>query len=65
MPCYDRFELCNAIERYVINSKYRDILRLKYCEGYTFEEVAEMTNYSVTHVKRICKEYKELLMNRI
>lgn len=65
MPNYDRFDMCNAIERYVINSKYRDILRLKYCEGCTFEKVAEITHYSVTHVKRICKEYKSYLMNRL
>ena len=60
---YDRFEMGDKIERYVINPRYRQILRLKYCEGMTHEQVAEATNYSTQHVKHICKAYKNILIS--
>ena len=65
MPNYRRSDMCNAIEEYVINHRYRKVLKLKYCEGMTYEEVAEVVNYSPQHVKHICKTYKEYLMSRI
>ena len=57
--------MCKAIEDYVINSKYRDILKLRFCEGLTYEQIGEITNYSPQHIKRICTSYKELLMNQL
>ena len=54
--------MCAAIEDYVINPRYREVLRLRYCEGMTMEQVAEATNYSTQHVKHLCKKYKDYLM---
>lgn len=62
---YKRSDMCKAIEDYVINSKYRDILKLRFCEGLTYEQIGEITNYSPQHIKRICTNYKELLMNQL
>lgn len=62
---YKRSDMCKAIEDYVINSKYRDILKLRFCEGLTYEQIGEITNYSPQHIKRICASYKELLMNQL
>ena len=62
---YKRSDMCKAIEDYVINSKYRDILKLRFCEGLTYEQIGEITNYSPQHIKRICTSYKELLMNQL
>lgn len=65
MPNYKRSDMCAAIEEYVINSRYRKVLHLRFCDGYTYEEISEMTNYSTQHVKHICKMYKDYLMNRL
>lgn len=63
MPQYNRFDMRRVIEEYVINPRYRKVLLLKLCEGYTYEETAEMTNYSTQHVKSICKQYKGYLLS--
>ena len=65
MPNYRRSDMCNAIDEYVINYRYREVLKLKYCEGMTYEEVAETVNYSPQHVKHICRIYKDYLMSRL
>ena len=65
MPNYDRFAMGDTIDRYVINARYREVLRLKFCEGLTYEQVAESTHYSTQHVKHICKTYKDDLISRI
>lgn len=65
MPEYNRFDMCNAIENYVLNPRYRNVLRLRYCEGMTHEQIAEATNYSTQHVKHICKTYKDMLLRHL
>ena len=62
MPKYNRYDMQRAIESYVINPKYRQMLYLKLCEGMTYEQVAEACSYSTQHVKAICKEYKDFLI---
>ena len=63
MPKYSRFTMSHAIDEYVINPRYREVLKLRYCEGFTHEQVAEATHYSTQHVKHICKAYKDLLIS--
>ena len=46
MPKYNRFDMSQAIENYIVNSRYRFVLRLKLCEGMTYEEVAEAVGVS-------------------
>ena len=65
MPAYDRFEMCEAINSYVINAKHREVLRLRYCEGYTHEQTGEIVGYSTQHVKHICKAYRDMLLSRM
>lgn len=65
MPNYSRINMCKAIDEYVINPRYREVLRLKYCEGFTYEQVAEAVNYSPQHVKYICKSYKDYLISHL
>lgn len=65
MPKYNRFDMSQAIENYIVNSRYRFVLRLKLCEGMTYEEVAEAANYSVQHVKHIVKTYKNFLLSHL
>lgn len=65
MVKYDRYKMRDAIDRYVVNPRYRNVLLLKYCDGYSHEEVGEKTNYSTQHVKFICKEYQDYLFSHL
>ena len=62
---YKRSEMCAAIEDYIINPVYREILKLRFCEGMTYERIADVCGYSTQHVKFICKKYKEFLLNHL
>ena len=57
--------MCRCIDEYVRNTKYRYLLHLRFCEGATYEEIAEKTNYSVQHVKHIVKTYKDYLLSHL
>ena len=63
MSSYNRNDMRNVIDSYVVNPRYRQILCLRFCEGFTMDQVAEATNYSTQHVKHICKSYKDLLIS--
>ena len=65
MPEFRNSDMRLAIEEYVHNSKHRELLRLRYCDGYTYEEIAWRTDYSPQHVKAVCREYKNLLISRL
>ena len=65
MVQYDRYTMRNTIDRYIINPRYREVLLLKFFDGYSHEEVAERANYSVQHVKYIVKTYKEYLFSHL
>lgn len=65
MPDYKNSDMTRTIEEYVRNPRYRAMLRLRFCEGATYEEIAETVNYSTQHVKRVCKTYKPVLMSHL
>lgn len=65
MPEYRNSDMCLIIDEYIHNARYRDLLRLRLCEGLTYEEIAEAVNFSPQHVKHICKKYKAFLMRHI
>ena len=62
---YRNSDMCNTINEYVRNQRYKDLLRLRYCEGRTYEEIGEIVCYSPQHVKRICKNYHDTLMSHL
>lgn len=62
---YSNTAMNTAIAEYVHNVQYRIILQLRFCDGETYERIAEQTNYSTQHVKYICNQYKGLLMSRL
>lgn len=62
---YRNSDMCNCIEEYVRNPRYRSVLRLRYCEGMTYEEIGETVGYSSQHVKHICKTYRDILMSHL
>ena len=63
MVIYNRLDMCRAIDSYVVNPRHREVLRLKFCEVMTYEQVGAITHYSTQHVKSICKNYKEMLIS--
>lgn len=65
MPDYKNSDMRNAIEEYIRNPRYRHLLRLRFCEDATYEEIAECVNYSPQHVRYICKTYRDFLMNHL
>lgn len=65
MPDYKRSDMCKAIDEYVINPRYRALLRMRYCEGLTYDQIADAVSYSPQHVKHICKTYKDYLISRL
>ena len=65
MPVYKNSDMTNVINEYVHNPRYREILRLRFIDGFTYEEIAEAVNFSPQHVKYICSSYKPLLISLI
>ena len=63
MPIYSNSDMARTIAEYVHNQRHRELLRLRYCEGLTYEEISEKTSYCPDHIKRLCKEYKPLLLS--
>ena len=50
---YTNSDVARAIDEYIHNAKYRDVLKDRLIDGLTFEELAEKHGYSVSHVKTI------------
>ena len=65
MPEYSNSAMCRAIDEYVHHPRYRQILRMRYCDSFTYEEIAEAVNFSTQHVKYICKSYKAMLISHL
>lgn len=65
MYVYKNSDMNNAINEYVHEAKYRELLRLRFCEGHTYEEISSMCNFSPQHIKCICRTYKDVLMSHI
>lgn len=65
MPDYRNSDMLVLISEFCHNLKYQEVLRLRYCNGYTYEEIGEITGYSTQHVKHICKKYKPILIRHL
>lgn len=65
MPEYKNSDMLVIINEYVHHPRYREILRLRFCEGFTYEEIAGEVNFSPQHVKSICAKYKSVLISHL
>ena len=65
MPEYSNTDMCRVIDEYIHHPRYRLILRLRYCDSFTYEEIAEEVGYSPQHVKDLCRRYKPLLISHL
>ena len=62
---YKNSDMLRAIDEYVHNPRYREVLRLRFCESCTYDQIAEAVNFSPQHVKHICRSHKDLLISRL
>lgn len=53
MTDYSRSEIEHAIEEWVLNERYRAIMRRRLIDGITYERLAEEFDMSVSQIKRI------------
>ena len=60
---YRNSDMRQAIDEYVHNPRYREVLKLRFCEGFTYEQIAEAVHFSPQHVRYLCKYYKALLIS--
>lgn len=62
-------ELINeVIERYIVGFKAyrnREILKLRYLDGRTYEEIAEICDMSVRHIKRVCYDNEPIIIKHL
>lgn len=65
MPEYKNSDMALVISEYIHNPKYREVLRLRYCDGFTYEEIAGEVNFSPQHVKALCKKFKHTLISHL
>ena len=65
MPEYSNSEMCRIIEEYVHHPRYRVVLRLRFCESLTYDEIAEEAGYSTQHVKDLCRRFRPKLISRL
>lgn len=65
MRDYSRTELNDAIEEWILNEKYRAILKRRLLDGITFEKIAEEFEMSPRQIKRIVYKGEEIIFRHI
>lgn len=65
MRDYSRTELTNAIDEWILNEKYRAILKRRLIDGICYEPLAEEFDMSVTQIKRIVYRGQEKLFKHL
>ena len=65
MPEYKNSDMLVIINEYIHHPRYREILRLRFCDGFTYEEIAGEVNFSPQHVKAICAKFKPVLTSHL
>ena len=65
MPEYKNSDMCRIIDEYIHHPRYRLVLRLRFCESMTYEEIGEQAGYTTQHVKELCRKYKPILISHL
>lgn len=63
MQIYSAKRLCEIIDDYVHDARYRKILKMRFCENITYEVIAEEVGFSTQYTKEIVKRYKAMLFS--
>ena len=62
LPTKPRSEWENLISEWILNAKYRDIMRRNICDGETAEQLAERYGFSVNGMKGVIKRCTAILL---
>ena len=65
MRDYSRTELNNTIDEWILNEKYRAILKRRLLDGICYEPLAEEFDMSVTQIKRIVYKGQEKIFRHL
>ena len=65
MRDYSRTELTEAIDEWILNEKYRAILKRRLLDGICYEPLAEEFDMSVTQIKRIVYKGQEKVFRHL
>ena len=50
---YTKSQMCSLIDEHIHNARNRNILRLRYIDGLTYEKIAEEMDMSTQQIKTI------------
>ena len=62
---YTNSQIASIINEHIHNEKYREILKLRYMDGLTYERIAERADMSVQQIKTIVKRNKKELFSHL
>lgn len=65
MKEYSNSQISHLIDEWVHSKRDRDILKLRYIDGLTFEKISEQCDMSVRQVKRIIYKNEMLLFKHL
>ena len=60
---YTNSRMRDVIDEHIHSAWQRDALKLKYCDGLTYEQIAEKTGYSTQYIKEIFKKHKQTIFD--
>ena len=58
---YTNSEISRRIDEHIHNQKYRDIMRMRLVDGYTYDHIAEAVEMSERQIKNIVKRCSGVL----
>lgn len=62
---YKNSQISAAIDELIHVSWQREALKLRFCDGMTYEQIAEKMGYSTQHIKATVKRHKETLFSNL
>lgn len=60
-----RSEVEHIIDEWCFNDRYRRVLKLRFLEGYTYEEIAEIVGMSDRQIKRIVQRQGDKILLKL
>jgi DNA-directed RNA polymerase specialized sigma24 family protein len=62
---YRNSDMQAAIDEYVHVTWQREALRLRFCEGLTYEEIGGRLGYSTQYIKEIIRKHRDILFANV
>ena len=62
---YSNSRMTAVIDDMIHVTWQREALKLRYCDGLTYEQIAEKMGYSTQHIKAIVKRHKNTLFSNL